>query len=151
MCGELVCGQCSPHRVQLGQDNFVLDGPGSKRRRRSAQKAVRVCTDCYVMLSSISRGEPDELALLRKTRVALLGTHTAADKDPLSLAHSVSLACRLECIKAIVLTALSSVSCKLSERVICASQESDLFSPLSLGLASVSCSLAHRSTRVAAG
>ncbi|CAN0570927.1 unnamed protein product, partial [Ectocarpus sp. 12 AP-2014] len=78
MCGELVCGLCSPHRVRLaeegrpegttGDGGDSVQGPSSRRRhhRRSRHArmangnggqravAVRVCTDCHFSLQTVT-------------------------------------------------------------------------------------------------
>jgi hypothetical protein len=55
MCGELVCGQCSPHRVKLTLGpHGSLDKLSISVRKRSARHPVRVCTDCYFLLKSVA-------------------------------------------------------------------------------------------------
>ncbi|CAM9627893.1 unnamed protein product [Ectocarpus sp. 8 AP-2014] len=73
MCGELVCGLCSPHRVRLaeegrpegttagtaaaGEDGDGGDGaqgPSSRRRHHRRSRHARVCTDCHFSLQTVT-------------------------------------------------------------------------------------------------
>ncbi|CAN0428159.1 unnamed protein product, partial [Pylaiella littoralis] len=77
MCGELVCGHCSPHRVRLTEDGKEAvvgpasgsgsgdgDGDGSGGDGgggggggggpRRSPVAVRVCTDCHFSLQTVT-------------------------------------------------------------------------------------------------